>query len=86
MANPAENIHRRLEFDKRTSLEYGVPFKTIPYKKIRSLTDDLSDSETIDLQAADLVEREAQNGRFGAFVTRTWDGEHDIVEIWSWAD
>lgn len=63
-------IQDRIETDQRILLEYGIPLETIPYKKIWEKVDEIGYSEEISNQATDLVEREKQNGRPGAFVLR----------------
>lgn len=79
-----QNIIKRLEYDDIV-LEYGVPFQTIPYKLVSSnlIGGDIDEQTSIN-NAADIVEAEAREGRFGAFVTSQTIEDKILIEVWAW--
>ena len=80
-----QKIVDRLEYDT-VMLEYGVPFPSIPYRKMAEFLNDGSVDEVVTVnKAVDIVEAEAKEGRFGAFVTSDLvKGGNILFEVWVW--
>lgn len=93
------DILQRLELGgdwwQTTTLDYGIPLSTVVYELIRIFSHDeiaeLYGDETHNgdvYEAENIVEDEAQQGRFGAFCLRRTspDSDDESVEVWAWDD
>lgn len=86
MKEKQHDIHKQLEWDERLYLEYGVPIKSIPYKEIACLLDEDHSLDVLN-RTFDLVEKEKDEGRPGAFVTSEYDDEFNYVyRVYGWQD
>ncbi len=66
-------------------LEYGVPLASVPYTKIHQIPDP-DFEQHLEHVAYDLVEKEKDSGKPGAFVARRLSKEGDVLEIYGWSD